>query len=237
MSNLKPRRLLPAIAGTLTMFAFGSVSATTLQLDFGVSFGDPGDTDTAQPDGPAPWLTALIDDGDSAGTVTLTLTVAGTVGIADVKSVYLNVDDAIGAENLNIGYSSGQAETSIANMTNTYKPDSDGLMDILITYANNAFTAGESSVFSIDDGGANLLTALSFNFISAPDPGETDPTGPWRAAAKFGSTGSDTVTCNSVNGPIGECSDWVGVAIPVPAAVWLFGSAIGLLGWMRRRVD
>lgn len=24
-------------------------------------------------------------------------------------------------------------------------------------------------------------------------------------------------------------------AIPVPAAVWLFGSALGLLGWMRRR--
>ena len=25
------------------------------------------------------------------------------------------------------------------------------------------------------------------------------------------------------------------VAIPVPAAVWLFGSALGLLGWIRRQ--
>jgi len=25
------------------------------------------------------------------------------------------------------------------------------------------------------------------------------------------------------------------VAVPVPAAVWLFGSALGLLGWVRRR--
>ena len=24
-------------------------------------------------------------------------------------------------------------------------------------------------------------------------------------------------------------------AVPVPAAVWLFGSALGLLGWLRRR--
>jgi len=24
-------------------------------------------------------------------------------------------------------------------------------------------------------------------------------------------------------------------AIPIPAAVWLFGSGLGLLGWMRRR--
>lgn len=25
--------------------------------------------------------------------------------------------------------------------------------------------------------------------------------------------------------------------VPVPAAVWLFGSAVGLLGWMRRRAN
>jgi hypothetical protein len=25
-------------------------------------------------------------------------------------------------------------------------------------------------------------------------------------------------------------------AVPIPAAVWLFGSALGLLGWIRRRV-
>ena len=27
------------------------------------------------------------------------------------------------------------------------------------------------------------------------------------------------------------------VVIPVPAAVWLFGSALGMLGWLKRRVD
>ena len=28
--------------------------------------------------------------------------------------------------------------------------------------------------------------------------------------------------------------DWV-TNVPVPAAVWLFGSALGLLGWMKRK--
>jgi hypothetical protein len=26
-------------------------------------------------------------------------------------------------------------------------------------------------------------------------------------------------------------------AVPIPAAFWLFGSALGLLGWMKRRVN
>ncbi len=42
---------------------------------------------------------------------------------------------------------------------------------------------------------------------------------------------------------LGGFNSWVGgsfelsaaAAVPVPAAVWLFGSALGLLGWMRRR--
>jgi len=34
----------------------------------------------------------------------------------------------------------------------------------------------------------------------------------------------------------GELMTFQVVAIPVPAAVWLFGSALGLLGWARRRV-
>jgi len=30
-------------------------------------------------------------------------------------------------------------------------------------------------------------------------------------------------------------ADWTVQVVPIPAAAWLFGSALGLLGWMRRR--
>jgi len=44
--------------------------------------------------------------------------------------------------------------------------------------------------------------------------------------------GSGTVTCGTlVTGTLNV----TGHIVPVPAAVWLFGSALGLLGWVRRR--
>ena len=37
------------------------------------------------------------------------------------------------------------------------------------------------------------------------------------------------------DGVSGNTSGKFASAVPVPAAVWLFGSALGMLGWMRRR--
>ena len=72
------------------------------------------------------------------------------------------------------------------------------------------------------------LVASSFNVLSDPDLSEPYPSGPFFGAAKFQSTSG----CET--GP-GGCSDWV-AAVPVPAAVWLFGSGLlGLVGVARRR--
>ncbi len=205
------------------LLAVGSVNAATLQLDFGVSFGDPLDPGTAAPDGPAPWMTAFFDDGGIAGSVTLTLSVAGTVGGAEVTEVYLNVDDAIGGANLTITPAGGTGPTAaISTGTDNFKADADGWYDILFDLpppGGDRFTAGETLIYDIT---ATGLLASSFNFLSTPDP--VDPNGPFLGAAKFQSTGE-----------FGEQSDWVG-AVPVPAAVWLFGSGLlGLVGVARRK--
>jgi hypothetical protein len=45
--------------------------------------------------------------------------------------------------------------------------------------------------------------------------------------------GTTLVMTNAITGVSGY--DMIFVKVPVPAAVWLFGSALGLLGWARRR--
>jgi hypothetical protein len=77
------------------------------------------------------------------------------------------------------------------------------------------FSAGQSLEFAIT--GIASLTANDFNFMS--EVGGAN--GPYYAAAHIISTE-------------GGGSDWVGV-VPIPAAVWLFGSGLGFLGWLGKR--
>ena len=216
------RKLLTALLGMLLLAGLNQANAATLQLDFGVSFGDPGDPDTMAPDGAGPWMTAFFDDNNTAGSVTLTLTVDGGIGIAEVTEVYLNVDDAIGGANLGITSTGGTGPSATIGLgTDLFKADADGWYDILFDLpppGSDTFGAGDTLVFDIT--GTNLV-AGSFNFLSTPDP--VDPNGPFLGAAKFQSTGD------------GLQSDWV-AAVPVPAAVWLFGSGLlGLIGVARRK--
>jgi len=213
-------RTVRAFLLIVLMFPFGMIDAATLTLKFGHSFGDTSDPDTAPPDGAGPWMEAFFDDGGTAGSVTLTLTVDGSVGIADVTAVYLNVDSAICDVNCDTNMSIIQlggtdSADTIEWDEDGFKADSDGLYDILISFTNNTFSATDTSSFTITAAG---LVAGSFNFLSTPD----DVKGPFYGAAKFQSTGD------------GSQSDWV-AAIPVPASAWLLGSALGLLGWIRRR--
>ena len=211
-----------AVCASVLSFGLAtSVNAATLQLDFGVSFGDPLDPDTAAPDGSGPWLTAFFDDGGSAGSVDLTLTVSGGVGIAEVTQVYLNVADGItGLGNGAFSGSGPSGTVTYAPVTPPIRADGSGLYDILIDFptSGNTFDASESVTVQFTAAG---LVASSFNDWSTLELDST--TGPYLAAAKFQSTGD------------GSQSDWVG-AVPIPAAVWLFGSGlIGLIGIARRK--
>jgi hypothetical protein len=205
-----------AIAASSLLF-IGAAQASTFELDFNTDFSDPTDPDSAAPSG-SDWLTAVFDDGGTDGSATLTLT-TGDIGAADVTSVYLNFNDALGIDNLEISQSGGSTATDILPSENAHQADADGIYDLKIDWANNDFMANQVITFNITgSGAASTFVANDFNFLAEVG----DENGPFYGAAKFQSTGD------------GEQSAWVG-AVPVPASAWLFSSALGLLGWVRSR--
>jgi hypothetical protein len=213
---------LPALSAAtlLAAVAAAPLQAASVTFDYTESFG------AVPPGGSAPWATATFDDGGTAGSVTLTMDVLATVG--DVTAMYFNLaDDSPGAlGDLDFVYvaSSGPEANSVSVGTNNFRADGDGFYDILFDFppppGNVRFGPGEQVVYTITDT-AMTLTAADFNVFGEPGPGAGNP-GPFLSVARFQSTP-------------GGGSDWVG-AVPIPAAVWLFGSGLlGLVGIARRR--
>ena len=159
-----------------------SAEATTLTFDMSVEFSGAAD-----PAGPAPWLSATLDDGDTPGSVELTLDNTNLVGGEFVDAWYLNLDP--GFDPLDLSFSAPTKAGAFADPTislrgpgdgNGFKADGDGRYDILIDFAQsgpNRFGVGESVTFTLT--GIPGLTVDSFDFLSAPDGGN----GPFVAAA------------------------------------------------------
>ena len=192
-------------------------NAATIQFDYNIEFSG-----ATPPAGTPPWLTAVFDDGGGSGSVTLTMSTPGLVGSEFVSSWFFNLDPSLDPSSLvfaHAGGTEGPAD-SITQGTNCCKADGDGFYDFRLDVSG--FNAGETLVYTISLAG---ITASSFDFLSLPAGGS----GPFNSAAHVQSIG-----------PGGEESGWVansnGSVVPVPAAVWLFGSGLGLLALARRRV-
>lgn len=171
------------------------------------------------PDGPTPYAEAIFDDGGATGTVTLTLSVATTVGSSDITGMYFSLDPALDPGLLSFTRIGGDgptaADTQIRTGIDAFRAGGDGFYDIFFDFPpapggdDALFNAGESLVYEISMPG---LTAQSFAFTGIAGPGAGNP-GPFLSVARFQRRSSF----------VGAVS-----AIPIPAAVWLFAS--GLLG-------
>ncbi|MCG6936815.1 MAG: VPLPA-CTERM sorting domain-containing protein [Gammaproteobacteria bacterium] len=207
--------------------------AAYIQLDLGTTFS----SGAVAPDGAAPYGTIVIDDGGTSGSVTMTLTASSTIGSAIITDVYLNLDPSLDPTLLSFTYdgsstgpaASGGGDNGISTGVDGFQADGDGLYDINFNFPpppgspGSAIDFGEVVIYTITS--TEAITASSFGFLSAPGGGE----GPFYAAAHFQKTGTNN------NKSAWEGADTV-TTVPVPAAVWLFGSGlIGLVGVARRK--
>jgi hypothetical protein len=223
------KHTLPLAAAAAALLSLASISqASTVTFNLGSVFS----ANAVAPNGPSPYLTAVIDDGGSSGSVTLTMTVASTVGGATVDEMYLNFNPSLDLSQLSFSYdgtstgpaASGGGTNGIYTGTDAFQADGDGKYDILFDFPpppgtqSARWQAGETVSYTITS--TQAITASSFAFLSAPGG---NAAGPFYAAAHFQQTG-----------PTGGDSAWVG-AVPVPAALWLFGSGLLALTGIARR--
>lgn len=194
--------------------------ASTLVLDYTFEFSGG-----VPPGGTPPWMQAVFDDFGGSGSVRLTMTTLGLTSPENVIGWYFNLDPALDPNSLVFSYNGGLstvgAAVSIDTGVNCCKADGDGRYDFRFNFTPaTGFPALATVVYDIS---LATITASSFDFLSQPAGGH----GPFVSAAHVQNTG---------DGDSGWVANSSGSVVPVPAAVWLFGSGLGLLALARRRV-
>lgn len=140
----------------IPLFGLSSdADAEMATLEYSIRFGD------VAPVGGAPYATAVFDDGDNPGSVTLTVSVLGTVGMADITDLYFNLDplldpliDQLNIERSLVGNIGFVGPEAIKTGVNGFKADGDGKYDIEINLPpppgsgdpDPLFNAGETLV-------------------------------------------------------------------------------------------
>jgi hypothetical protein len=178
------------------------------------------------PTGPAPWLTATFDDGNTPGSVTLTLSASGLTGTEFVRGWYFNLDPSLNPTSLafnKVSSSGSFASPAISTGVDAFKADGDGRYDIRFRFATDGGCStrfGPGDVLTLEITGISTLTAHSFEFLSLPDGGN----GPFVSAAHIQGIGPD-----------GEGSGWIAVPEPSSMALAVVGLGAAAVAGVRRR--
>lgn len=210
-------KLTTAAAGvTALMLAFTAPASATIVWNFGTEFSGSGGTLS----GP---VVVTLEDGGGSGSVDVTIDTTGLNGALTeyVSALYLNLDPAIAPATLGIAIDGGAIDPTSATFgTDCCPADGDGIYDLVIQWANTAFTAGLTDTITYTLAG---LEEEDFLFLSTPGGGA----GTYVAALRARSLGT-----------AGEDSGWfypTGTPIPEPATLWLFGAGLIGLGAVARR--
>jgi hypothetical protein len=210
---------LTAALGVLAFFAaVGSASAASITWNLTSEFSGGAD--------PLNTLTAVIDDGGTPGSVTLTMTMTGGSTTEFIDAWYFNFsgDSSTLSFSLTTNTTGSGTDPVVTQINDCCKADGDGLYDIRIVFDNappaQRFTTGETVVYTITGTG---ITAADFNVLSAPDGGN----GPFYTAAHVQGIANQCTPENPCT------SGWV--TIPEPSGAILFGLGTLLAGAAIRR--
>ena len=165
---VKNPKLTAALAALGFLSMVGTAQATLLEISFTTAGAFSG-TAPSSPGSSTVFATAIFDDHNSSGTVTLTMSVLNNLSSgAYVNDWYFNSSTAPLAS---INFVSGTQAASVDNSTNAFKADgTGGNFDFAFHFPTNnpgELAQGHTSVYTLIDTG---ITANSFNSVSVPAP-------------------------------------------------------------------
>jgi len=205
-------------SATIVALFLISPSVQAEEVTYALSVEFSGDT---APEGTAPWLIATLDDGNTPGSVDLTIETTGLMDNEYVFEMLFNLDPALDPDLLAFSLPTKIGEfwdPTINTGANLFKADGDGFYDIQIDFEatdgpQRKFGVGDTVAYNIT---APMLTAASFDFLSLEGGGA----GSFPTVAHVGGIG-----------PSDDDSGWI--TIPEPTALSLL--ALGGLAIMRRK--
>ena len=127
----------------ILLAGFAQVNAGTLSFDFATEYS--GET---QPQGPTPWLTATLDDGEAPGSVVLTLEASKLVDLESVGTWLISLDPALDTAALVFTAQSTTGlftEPSISTGVDPFHAPGGGLYDFQFDFANSGDSTTEFS--------------------------------------------------------------------------------------------
>lgn len=190
--------------------------------------------------GPPPWLTASFDDGGTPGTVIETVSTTGLSGSEKIRRLLFNLDPGLDPGQLRFTYiptSTAAPATRMRMQANRFGVAQSGRFDVIQKWRiSDQLSPGQTLQYSIT--GIPGLTANSFAANSATNClwDHCTALSPYRGAAVVTHRNGGPWSVTSRTWIVSSLEETAPTAVPVPGAVWLFGSGlVGLAGVARRR--